>query len=85
MAQRPDWPVAERTLLAFIPFRDNLPDQTILRVRLDLLQVFLPAVLAPRPAQALTQPKRRLVEECAERGFACGDTNGSSFVRLRTG
>src|SRR5579871_5719876 len=77
--------VAKHTLFAVVPFRDNVPDQTILWIRLNLSQAFLAAILPFRPARTLTEPKCRLVEEHAECGLARRQINGSCLLRFRTG
>lgn len=52
MAEWIDGLAAKCPFLAFMPFRDNAPDQTIRRVRLNLLQA-LAAILPFRPLRAL--------------------------------
>lgn len=42
-------------LLSFIPLRNNIPNQAVLRIHLDLLQAFLATVLPLWPPRALLQ------------------------------
>lgn len=84
MAQWIDGLAAKSALLVFIPFRDNVPDQAILRVRLNLSQAFVAAILF-RPARALAEPKCRLIEKSVECGLPRGCIDRCGFLCLRTG
>jgi hypothetical protein len=44
--------VTNRALLSFIPLRNNIPDQAVLRICFDLLQAFLATVLPKAPTAA---------------------------------
>ena len=41
--------VTDRALFAFIPLRNNIPDQAVLGICLDLLQAFLTTISTLRP------------------------------------
>ena len=47
--------MTNHALLSFIPLRNNIPDQAVLRVCFDLLQAFLATVLPLGPPRALRQ------------------------------
>jgi len=69
-------------LLALIPLRDDIPDETVFGIHFELLQAFLTAVLALRPARALLQAQGRLREKRAERDLACGYVDGGRLLSL---
>src|SRR5579859_4379530 len=73
---------AEHAALAFIPFRNDVPHQAVLRIRFHLLQAVLPAVLAFRPPRALAQTHGRLGEERANASFSRGNLDRRSFLGL---
>lgn len=52
MAERLDRLVAENTILAFVPFRDDIPDQALLRIDFNLLETVLTTALALGPTRA---------------------------------
>lgn len=76
--------LAENALLPFIPLLDDIPDETVVGIRLNLTQAILSAPLALRPARALIQPESGLVEKGAKRGFASGDVHRLRVLGFRT-
>src|SRR5579862_1103488 len=74
---------AEDAIFPFVPLRDDIPDQAILRIDLNLLEAILTAALALGPARAFDETESRLVEESADGGFASRNIDGCGAVRLR--
>jgi hypothetical protein len=70
----------EGALLAFIPIRNDIPDQTVFRAHFNLPQTFLTAILSLGPARAFGQVQRGLGEKSADGGFTRRHVDGGSFV-----
>jgi hypothetical protein len=85
LMQRREGFATENALLSLVPLCNDVPNQTILRVDLNLVQTILTAVLALGPAGASLQPERGLVKECAEPSFTRGHINRFRLTRFRTG
>src|ERR1700758_1781390 len=77
--------VAKDAILPVVPFRDDIPEQAILRIDLNLLEAILTAALPLGPARALDEAQGRLVEKSADGGFSRCDVDGRGPVRLRAG
>jgi hypothetical protein len=77
--------MAKHAGLPFIPLRDDIPDEAMLGINLDLLQAFLPAVLAFGPARAFDETKSGFGEEGSDGGFPGGDIDGLRCMRFRAG
>jgi hypothetical protein len=72
--------VTEDALLAFVPLRNDIPDQAVLGTHFDLLQAFLAAILPLGPARAFGQAQRGLGEKSADGGFTRRYIDRGSFV-----
>lgn len=71
-----------RTGFSFIPVRNDIPHEAVLRIWFDLLQTLLAAILAPRPTRALLQAQSWLGQESAHCSLAGSYVHGFCFEIL---
>jgi len=90
------WFVTEKALLTLIPVGNDIPEQAILGIGLNLLQAFLAAVLALRPAGASVEPQAGITPKhsscrspgrhfhgCLLMGFRASNDSFSSICKVR--
>jgi len=77
--------VAIRALLAFVPAGNDVPEEAALRVRLDLREALLSAMVALGPAGAAVQAEFDLADKSCSGSFPRRNIHGCRLARFRAG